>query len=135
MRQGWCELQLSKAKVYKNSLEAQKIYAAKKANLEAAITCNHKKGIDPKNPAARKALEKFEESISKKKEAIAKLKVDIASQELEDRTAGEATRREARKVTGAINTSAGDPRLQSWYISPQLHRPADYEGLAQLRRA
>jgi DNA topoisomerase-1 len=46
--------QLSKAKVDKNSLEAQKIYAAKKANLEAAITCNHKKGIDPKNPAARK---------------------------------------------------------------------------------
>jgi DNA topoisomerase-1 len=71
--------QLSKAKVDKNSLEAQKIYAAKKANLEAAITCNHKKGIDPKNPAARKALEKFEESMSKKKEAIAKLKADIAA--------------------------------------------------------
>jgi DNA topoisomerase-1 len=71
--------QLSNAKVYKNSLEAQKIYAAKKANLEAAITCNHKKGIDPKNPAARKALEKFEESIAKKKEAIAKLKADIVA--------------------------------------------------------
>ena len=71
--------QLSNAKVYKNSLEAQKIYAAKKANLEAAITCNHKKGIDPKNPAARKALEKFEESITKKKEAIAKLKADIVA--------------------------------------------------------
>lgn len=73
------QLQLSKAKVDKNSLEAQKIYAAKKANLEAAITCNHKKGIDPKNPAARKALEKFEESITKKKEAIAKHKADIAA--------------------------------------------------------
>ena len=71
--------QLSNAKVDKNSLEAEKIYAAKKANLEAAITCNHKKGIDPKNPAARKALEKFEESISKKKEAIAKLKADFAA--------------------------------------------------------
>lgn len=71
--------QLSKAKVDKDSLEAQKIYAAKKANLEAAITCNHKKGIDPKNPAARKALEKFEESIAKKKEAIANLKADIAA--------------------------------------------------------
>jgi DNA topoisomerase-1 len=70
---------LSKAKVDKNSLETQKIYTARKANLEAAITCNHKKGIDPKNPAARKALEKFEESITKKKEAIAKLKADIAS--------------------------------------------------------
>ena len=71
--------QLSKAKVDKDSLEAQKIYAAKKANLEAAITCNHKKGIDPKNPAARKVLEKFEESIAKKKEAIANLKADIAA--------------------------------------------------------
>jgi DNA topoisomerase-1 len=71
--------QLSKAKVDKDSLEAQKIYAAKKANLEAAITCNHKKGIDPKNPAARKAFEKFEESIAKKKEAIANLKADIAA--------------------------------------------------------
>jgi DNA topoisomerase-1 len=71
--------QLSKAKVDKDSLEAQKIYAAKKANLVAAITCNHKKGIDPKNPAARKALEKFEESIAKKKEAIANLKADIAA--------------------------------------------------------
>src|SRR5919107_1711972 len=71
--------QLSNAKVDKTSLEAQKIYAAKKANLEAAITCNHKKGIDPKNPAARKALDKFEESITKKREAIAKLKADLAA--------------------------------------------------------
>jgi DNA topoisomerase-1 len=73
------QVQLSKAKVDKNSLEAQKIYVAKKANLEAAIRCNHKKGIDPKNPAAKKALEKFEGSIAKKKEAIAKLKADIAA--------------------------------------------------------
>jgi DNA topoisomerase I len=73
------QLQLSKAKVHKNSSEAQKIYVAKKANLEAAIRCNHKKGIDPKNPAAKKALEKFEESIAKRKEAIAKLKEDIAA--------------------------------------------------------
>jgi DNA topoisomerase-1 len=73
------QMQLSKAKVDRNSHEAQKIYAAKKANLEAAITCNHKRGIDPKNPAARKALEKFEESITKKNEAIAMLKSDIAT--------------------------------------------------------
>jgi DNA topoisomerase-1 len=73
------QLQLSKAKIDKYSLEAQKIYVAKKANLEAAIRCNHKKGIDPKNPAAKMALEKFEESIAKKKEAIAKLKDDIAA--------------------------------------------------------
>jgi DNA topoisomerase I len=73
------QMQLSKANVDKNSPETQKIYAAKKANLEAAITCNHKKGIDPKNPIARKALEKFEESITKKNEAIARLKADIAA--------------------------------------------------------
>jgi DNA topoisomerase-1 len=71
--------QLSGAKVDKDSSEAQKIYVAKKANLEAAITCNHKKGIDPRNPAARKALEKFEESITKKNEVIAKLSADIAA--------------------------------------------------------
>jgi DNA topoisomerase I len=73
------QIQLSKSNVDKNSREAQKIYAAKKANLEAAITCNHKKGIDPKNPTARKALEKFEESINKKNEAITRLKADIAA--------------------------------------------------------
>ena len=73
------QMQLSKSNVDKNSPEAQKIYAAKKANLDAAITCNHKKGIDPKNPTARKALEKFEESINKKNEAIARLKADIAA--------------------------------------------------------
>jgi DNA topoisomerase-1 len=73
------QMQLSKTKVDKNSPEAQKVYAAKRANLEAAVTCNHKKGIDPKNPVARKALEKFEESITKKNEAIAKIKADIAT--------------------------------------------------------
>ena len=73
------QIQLSKSNVDKNSPEAQKIYAAKKANLEAAITCNHKKGIDPKNPTARKTLEKFEESINKKNEAIARLNADIAA--------------------------------------------------------
>jgi DNA topoisomerase I len=73
------QMQLSKSNVDKNSPEAQKIYAAKKANLEAAITCNHKKGIDPKNPTARRALEKFEVSINKKNEAIARLKADIAA--------------------------------------------------------
>ena len=70
---------LSKARVDRSSSEAQKIYAARRANLEAAIKCNHKKGVDPKNPAAKKALEKFEETVAKKKEAIAQLKADIAA--------------------------------------------------------
>ena len=73
------QLELAKAKVDRNSSEAQKIYVARKANLEAAIKCNHKKGVDPKNPAAKKALEKFEESVVKKKGAIAQLKADIAA--------------------------------------------------------
>jgi DNA topoisomerase-1 len=65
--------------VDKNSSDSQKLYAARKANLKAAITCNHKKGVDPKNPAARKALEKFEESIAKKKAAIAEAQSEIAA--------------------------------------------------------
>jgi DNA topoisomerase-1 len=71
--------ELSRARVERGSSDAHKIYAARKANLEAAIKCNHKKGVDPKNPAARKAIEKFEESIIKKKQAIGQLMADIAS--------------------------------------------------------
>jgi DNA topoisomerase-1 len=71
--------ELARAKVDRNSPEAQKIYVARKANLEAAIKCNHKKGVDPKNPAAKKALEKFGESVAKKKDAIEQLKADIAA--------------------------------------------------------
>ena len=41
-----------------------KIYHAKLANLEAAVTCNHKRTI-PKN---------FEESLQKKKDTLKKLK-------------------------------------------------------------
>lgn len=44
--------------------ENVKVYHAKLANLEAAITCNHKRTI-PKN---------FEESLEKRKEALKKLK-------------------------------------------------------------
>lgn len=70
---------LSSERVDSNSAESQKIYVAKMANLKAAITCNHKKGVDPKNPAAKKALEKFEESIAKRKAAIELLRADIAA--------------------------------------------------------
>jgi DNA topoisomerase-1 len=66
-------------KVDKTSSEAQKVYVARMANLRAAITCNHKKGIDPRNPASKKALEKFDESIAKKKQAIENIKADIAA--------------------------------------------------------
>ena len=69
----------SSAKVNKQSSEPQKIYIAKMANLKAAITCNHKKGIDPNNPASKKALERFEISIKSKEDTIRKLKDDIAT--------------------------------------------------------
>ena len=62
-----------------HSSEPKKIYVAKIANLKAAIACNHKKGIDPNNPASKKALEKFEESITKKEDAIEKIRNDILS--------------------------------------------------------
>ena len=65
-------------RVNKNSSQAQKIYVARMANLKAAITCNHKKGIDARNPASKKALEKFEESINKKQETIEELRARIA---------------------------------------------------------
>jgi DNA topoisomerase I len=64
-------------RITKNSSETEKIYAVKIANLKAAITCNHKKGIDPKNPASLKALEKFKNSIMKKEETIKRLRSDL----------------------------------------------------------
>lgn len=63
--------------VNEKSSEAQKIYVAKMANLKAAVTCNHKKGIDPNNPTSKKAIERYENSIMKKQETIQKLKRDI----------------------------------------------------------
>jgi DNA topoisomerase I len=66
--------------VTKNVPEARKIYIARIANLQAAITCNHKKGIDPKNPAAKLMLEKFEASVNKKRMKIAALESEISIQ-------------------------------------------------------
>jgi DNA topoisomerase I len=65
-------------RIDKSSSQAQKIYVAKMANLKAAVTCNHKKGIDPRNPASKKSLAQFEESIKKKQETIEELKTAIA---------------------------------------------------------
>jgi len=50
------------------------------ANLQAAITCNHKKGVDPNNPTSKIALEKFEDSVQKKRE-----KIMLLSKELQER--------------------------------------------------
>ena len=59
------------------STESEKIYVAKYANLQAAITCNHKKGVDPKNPASITAIAKYEESMKKKIDLINNLKADL----------------------------------------------------------
>jgi DNA topoisomerase-1 len=64
-------------KVNKNESEFKKVYVAKIANLQAAITCNHKKGIDPNNPASKKAWEKFEQSLENKKEKIKQLRMEL----------------------------------------------------------
>jgi DNA topoisomerase-1 len=64
-------------KVNKNGSEFKKIYIAKIANLQAAITCNHKKGIDPKNPASKKSWEKFEQSVTNKKEKINQIELEL----------------------------------------------------------
>jgi DNA topoisomerase-1 len=64
-------------KVNKNESEFKKVYVAKIANLQAAITCNHKKGIDPNNPASKKAWEKFEQSLKNKKGKINQLRMEL----------------------------------------------------------
>ena len=64
-------------KLNKNESEFKKIYVGKIANLQAAITCNHRKGIDPKNPASKKSWEKFEQSVTNKKEKIKQIKLEL----------------------------------------------------------
>jgi DNA topoisomerase-1 len=64
-------------KVDETSSEPKKVYVAKMANLKAAITCNHKKGIDPNNPASKKAIERFDNSLLKKQEMIERLRGDL----------------------------------------------------------
>lgn len=64
-------------KLSKSESEFKKVYLAKIANLQAAVTCNHKKGIDPKNPASKKAWEKFELSLANKKDKIKQLKLEL----------------------------------------------------------
>ncbi len=66
-------------RVTKDSSETKKLYVAKIANLKAAITCNHKKGIDPNNPASKNINEKFNEAISKREDLVKKIKIEIKS--------------------------------------------------------
>lgn len=118
-------------KIDNNSSETLKIYVAKTANLKAAITCNHKKGIDPKNPASKKALEKFEESAKSKKEAIERLKADIAAKKwktkiqknrLEERLEKIETQLKLQKETRDYNLGTSlrnyiDPRVMKAWLT------------------
>ncbi|HET7344620.1 MAG TPA: DNA topoisomerase I [Nitrososphaeraceae archaeon] len=134
-------------KVDNNSSETLKIYVAKTANLKAAITCNHKKGIDPKNPASKKALEKFEESTKSKKEAIERLKADIAAKRwktkiqkkrFEERLEKIETQLKLQKETRDYNLGTSlrnyiDPRvMKAWLIYVDLDWKKVYT--ATLRR-
>ena len=129
------ELSDPKIRVDKNSSEIEKIYVMKMANLKAAITCNHKKGIDPKNPASRKALEKFEEALRNKQESIKKIRSDIAAKKwkteiqkkrLEDRLEKLEMHLKLQKETRDYNLGTSlrnyiDPRvMRAWLNYVQL---------------
>ena len=129
------ELSDPKIRVDKNSPEVEKIYVMKMANLKAAITCNHKKGIDPKNPASRKALEKFEEALRNKEESIKRIRSDIAAKKwkteiqkkrLEDRLVKLQMHLKLQKETRDYNLGTSlrnyiDPRLmRAWLNYVQL---------------
>jgi DNA topoisomerase-1 len=129
------ELSDSKIRIDKNSPEVEKIYVMKMANLKAAITCNHKKGIDPKNPASRKALEKFEEALRNKEESIKRIRSDIAAKKwkteiqkkrLEDRLVKLQMQLKLQKETRDYNLGTSlrnyiDPRvMRAWLNYVQL---------------
>ncbi|MDQ4022441.1 MAG: DNA topoisomerase I [Thermoproteota archaeon] len=129
------ELLDPKIRVNKNSSEVEKIYVMKMANLKAAITCNHKKGIDPKNPASRKALEKFEEALRNKEESIKRIRSDIAAKKwkteiqkkrLEDRLEKLEMHLKLQKETRDYNLGTSlrnyiDPRvMRAWLNYVQL---------------
>lgn len=92
-------------RIDKMSSEAEKIYAVKIANLNAAITCNHKKGIDPKNPASVKAIQKFKDAVAKKEETIRKLRSELDS----DRSKTES---QVKRIKGRLERIELQLRLQ-----------------------
>lgn len=129
------ELLDPKIRLNKKSSEVEKIYVMKMANLKAAITCNHKKGIDPKNPASRKALEKFEEALRNKEESIKRIRSDIAAKKwkteiqkkrLEDRLEKLEMHLKLQKETRDYNLGTSlrnyiDPRvMRAWLNYVQL---------------
>ena len=95
----------------KNESEFKKVYVAKIANLQAAITCNHKKGIDPKNPASKKAWEKFEQSLENKKEKIKQLRMELKEKKWKTELQKLKKGTKSGKVGIPIKTSEGDQGL------------------------
>jgi len=122
-------------RVNKRSSEAEKVYAVKIANLHAAITCNHKKGIDPRNPASIKALEKFKDSVVKKEEIIRQLrselnagrwKTDTQKKRMEDRLERVEMQLKLQRETRDYNLGTSlrnyiDPRvISAWLVHVDL---------------
>jgi DNA topoisomerase-1 len=90
-----------------------KIYHAKLANLEAAITCNHKRTI-PKT---------FEESLMKKKEALEKLKKTVPKTERQQEKL--KLREEKMKLTIELTEKTKDYNLGTSlrnYIDPRVFK-------------
>ncbi|MDF3033020.1 MAG: top1 [Nitrososphaeraceae archaeon] len=121
--------------VNKRASEAEKIYAVKIANLHAAITCNHKKGIDPRNPASIKALEKFKDSVAKKEEIIRRLrseldgrrwKTETQKKRIEDRLERAEMQLKLQRETRDYNLGTSlrnyiDPRvIAAWLVHVEL---------------
>ena len=88
-----------------------KVYHAKLANLEAAITCNHKRTI-PKN---------FEESLQKKRDSLKKLKE--TSPKTEKQAERQKQREEKMKLTIDLTEKTRDYNLGTSlrnYIDPRV---------------
>ncbi len=102
---------LKKANDIDSKSENLKIYHAKLANLEAAITCNHKRTI-PKN---------FEESLQKKRDSLKKLKE--AAPKTEKQAEKQKQREEKLRLTIELTEKTRDYNLGTSlrnYIDPRV---------------
>lgn len=122
--------------VNKNANEARKVYVAKMANLHAAMTCNHKKGVDPNNPAAKKSLEKFEESVANKRAKIEVLKSELKERKYKTESLGRRAeqRMEKLQLQLKLQEETKDYNLGTSlrnYVDPRVFKAwADYLDLA-----
>ena len=104
---------LKKVNSVDSKSENLKIYHAKLANLEAAITCNHKRTI-PKN---------FDESLQKKRDALKKLKE--AAPKTEKQREKLKMREEKMKLTIELTEKTRDYNLGTSlrnYIDPRVFK-------------